>query len=107
MIDTIVQLIHRFELNAWKVVGLLGAALFGCRWLVQAAASRRAGRSSEPRRVQSPELELELEPESELAAVLDAGSLVLVDEELSPSLVDEVDEELLEDEDEDDRLSFL
>ena len=34
------NLIDRFELNAWKMVGLLGAALFGCRWLVQAAASK-------------------------------------------------------------------
>ena len=33
---------------ALLVFGLLGAALFGCRWLVQAAASRRAGRSVVP-----------------------------------------------------------
>lgn len=48
MVESILQLIDRFELNAWKMVGLLGAALFGCRWLVQAAASRRAGRSIVP-----------------------------------------------------------
>ena len=48
MIDDLLHLLSRFELNAWKVVGLLGAALFGCRWLVQAAASRRAGRSIVP-----------------------------------------------------------
>ena len=48
MVESVLQLIDRFELNAWKVVGLLGAALFGCRWLVQAAASRQAGRSIVP-----------------------------------------------------------
>ncbi len=48
MLDSLIQLIGRFELNAWKVVGLLGALLFGCRWLVQAAASRQAGRSIVP-----------------------------------------------------------
>ena len=42
------QVLERFELNVWKVIGLMGAALFGCRWLVQAAASRRAGRSVVP-----------------------------------------------------------
>ena len=39
---------HRFELNIWKAVGLAGAAMFGCRWLVQAHASRKAGRSVVP-----------------------------------------------------------
>ena len=48
MIDWLLQLFSRFELNAWKIVGLLGAAMFGCRWVVQAAASRRAGRSIVP-----------------------------------------------------------
>lgn len=48
MIDWLLQLFSRFELNAWKIVGLLGAAMFGCRWVVQAVASRRAGRSIVP-----------------------------------------------------------
>lgn len=48
MLDSLVQLVDRFELNGWKVIGLLGAAMFGCRWLVQAAASRQAGRSIVP-----------------------------------------------------------
>jgi len=48
MIDILSELVARFELNAWKAVGLLGAAMFGCRWLIQAAASRRAGRSVVP-----------------------------------------------------------
>lgn len=48
MVDTILQLLDRFELNAWKVIGLIGAGLFGCRWLVQAVASRQAGRSIVP-----------------------------------------------------------
>jgi len=33
----------------WKVIGLVGAALFGARWLVQFVASRRAGRPVIPR----------------------------------------------------------
>ena len=45
MVEMFHQVLERFELNVWKVIGLMGAALFGCRWLVQAAASRRAGRS--------------------------------------------------------------
>jgi len=48
MLDFIFDAAARFELNAWKVVGLLGAAMFGGRWLVQAAASRQAGRSIVP-----------------------------------------------------------
>lgn len=48
MVEMFHQVLERFELNVWKVIGLMGAALFGCRWLVQAAASRRAGRSVVP-----------------------------------------------------------
>jgi lipid-A-disaccharide synthase-like uncharacterized protein len=33
----------------WKLIGLAGAMLFGARWLVQFAASRRAGRAVVPR----------------------------------------------------------
>lgn len=48
MMDFIQHLLDRFALNGWKIAGLAGAALFGCRWLVQAAASRKAGRSVVP-----------------------------------------------------------
>ena len=48
MMDLIHPLLDRFVLNPWKVVGLLGALMFGGRWLVQAAASRKAGRSIVP-----------------------------------------------------------
>lgn len=33
----------------WKLIGLLGATMFGARWLLQFAASRRAGRAVVPR----------------------------------------------------------
>ncbi len=37
------------HLTPWKLVGLTGAALFGCRWIVQAVASHRVGRPVIPR----------------------------------------------------------
>jgi lipid-A-disaccharide synthase-like uncharacterized protein len=40
--------LSRFEWNAWKAVGLLGSLMFGLRWLVQAWASKKAGRSIVP-----------------------------------------------------------
>jgi lipid-A-disaccharide synthase-like uncharacterized protein len=46
--DAISQLIGRFNPNPWKIIGLIGASLFGCRWFVQAWASKRAGRSVVP-----------------------------------------------------------
>jgi len=36
-------------LTAWKLVGFLGALMFAGRWLVQAWATRRAGRPTIPR----------------------------------------------------------
>ncbi len=33
----------------WKIVGFLGALMFAGRWLVQALATRRAGRPTIPR----------------------------------------------------------
>jgi lipid-A-disaccharide synthase-like uncharacterized protein len=36
------------DLSLWKVVGFVGAALFAGRWIIQYAASRRAGRSVVP-----------------------------------------------------------
>ena len=44
MNEFISGLIDRFTLNPWKVIGLVGAALFGLRWVVQAWASKKAGR---------------------------------------------------------------
>ena len=35
--------------TAWKIIGLVGALMFAGRWLVQARATRRAGRPSIPR----------------------------------------------------------
>lgn len=37
------------QVAGWSVVGFTGALLFGARWLVQLAASRRAGRPVLPR----------------------------------------------------------
>jgi len=36
-------------LTAWKLVGFLGALMFAGRWLIQAWATRRAGRPTIPR----------------------------------------------------------
>jgi lipid-A-disaccharide synthase-like uncharacterized protein len=36
-------------ITPWKVIGLLGALMFAGRWLVQAWATRRAGRPTIPR----------------------------------------------------------
>jgi lipid-A-disaccharide synthase-like uncharacterized protein len=33
----------------WKVIGLIGALMFAGRWIVQALATRRAGRPTIPR----------------------------------------------------------
>ena len=33
----------------WKVIGFIGALMFAVRWLVQASATRRAGRPTIPR----------------------------------------------------------
>ena len=33
----------------WKIVGMIGALMFGCRWIVQAYYSQKAGRSITPR----------------------------------------------------------
>jgi lipid-A-disaccharide synthase-like uncharacterized protein len=49
MTDAIFQLVERFNPHPWKIIGLIGATLFGCRWLVQAWASRQAGRTIVPR----------------------------------------------------------
>ncbi|MGY3266530.1 lipid-A-disaccharide synthase-like uncharacterized protein [Lysobacter sp. HA35] len=35
--------------SPWKVIGLVGAAMFGGRWLVQFVASKRAGKPVIPR----------------------------------------------------------
>ncbi|WP_005036727.1 lipid-A-disaccharide synthase N-terminal domain-containing protein [Holophaga foetida] len=35
--------------TAWKLIGYIGAALFGGRWLVQFIASKRAGKPVMPR----------------------------------------------------------
>lgn len=37
------------HMSAWKIVGLTGASLFGARWFVQAAASRKHRKPVIPR----------------------------------------------------------
>lgn len=37
------------HLSPWKLIGLLGALMFGARWLVQFIASKRAGKPVIPR----------------------------------------------------------
>lgn len=36
-------------MSPWKIIGMIGALMFGARWFVQFAASRRAGRPVFPR----------------------------------------------------------
>jgi lipid-A-disaccharide synthase-like uncharacterized protein len=37
------------HMSPWKLIGLTGALMFGCRWVVQFLASRRAGKPVIPR----------------------------------------------------------
>lgn len=37
------------HMSPWKLIGLLGALMFGARWLVQFMASKRAGKPVIPR----------------------------------------------------------
>ena len=48
MKDTIVHLLGVI-VTPWKVIGFVGAFLFAARWLVQALATRRAGKPTIPR----------------------------------------------------------
>lgn len=48
MKDVIVQFLG-VVVTPWKVIGFLGAFLFAARWLVQAVATRRAGKPTIPR----------------------------------------------------------
>ena len=45
--------VHLFQnvwtVTPWKLIGYLGVLIFAARWLVQVAASHRAGRSHLPR----------------------------------------------------------
>ncbi len=36
-------------ITPWKIIGILGAMMFGARWIVQFLATRRAGRPVIPR----------------------------------------------------------
>ena len=44
-------IIHMFGivLTPWKVIGFIGAFMFAARWLVQAVATKRAGKPTIPR----------------------------------------------------------
>lgn len=37
------------HMSPWKLIGLTGALMFGCRWVVQFIASKRAGKPVIPR----------------------------------------------------------
>jgi lipid-A-disaccharide synthase-like uncharacterized protein len=47
--NTVLLTIGVFTLTPWKVIGYTGTILFTMRWLVQALASRKAGRPTLPR----------------------------------------------------------
>ncbi len=48
LLADIASLLSRFELNAWKIIGLTGGIMFGLRWIVQARASKKAGQMTVP-----------------------------------------------------------
>ena len=48
MREALLEMLGRFNPTPWKIVGLIGAAMFGSRWLVQAWASKKAGRPVVP-----------------------------------------------------------
>ena len=48
MRDTLIQLLG-VTITPWKIVGFLGALMFAARWVVQAVATRRAGKPTIPR----------------------------------------------------------
>jgi lipid-A-disaccharide synthase-like uncharacterized protein len=48
MRDTIIHLLG-IVVTPWKVIGFIGALMFAARWLVQAVATKRAGKPTIPR----------------------------------------------------------
>jgi lipid-A-disaccharide synthase-like uncharacterized protein len=48
MKDTIIHMLG-IVVTPWKIIGFLGAFMFAARWLVQALATKRAGRPTIPR----------------------------------------------------------
>ena len=49
MMRGVIAVYFRVDLTPWKLVGILGAVMFAGRWLVQAWATKRAGRPMIPR----------------------------------------------------------
>ena len=47
--NTILFIVLGYAITPWKIVGYTGTILFTLRWLVQAIASRKAGRPALPR----------------------------------------------------------
>ena len=47
--NEIVGIYFGVAVTPWKIIGLVGALMFAGRWIVQAWATRRAGRPSIPR----------------------------------------------------------
>ena len=49
--NTHIEWLHAFGLHVspWKLIGLIGALMFGARWIIQFVASRRQGKPVIPR----------------------------------------------------------
>ena len=47
--NTVLFIVLGYSITPWKIVGYTGTLLFTMRWLVQAIASRKAGRPTLPR----------------------------------------------------------
>jgi lipid-A-disaccharide synthase-like uncharacterized protein len=49
MMRDVIGSLFGIVITPWKIIGFLGALMFAVRWLVQAWATRRAGRPTIPR----------------------------------------------------------
>jgi lipid-A-disaccharide synthase-like uncharacterized protein len=49
MMRDVIGIYMGIHVTPWKIIGFLGALMFAARWLVQAVATRRAGRPTIPR----------------------------------------------------------
>ena len=45
----VIGIVFGITVTPWKIIGFVGALMFAARWLVQALATRRAGRPTIPR----------------------------------------------------------
>ena len=49
MMRDVIGIYMGIHVTPWKIIGFLGALMFAARWVVQAVATKRAGRPTIPR----------------------------------------------------------